>query len=201
MADRASTVLDSELAVSRLGGDRQLYDNLLADFGDRHGDFAVAMHAALTGGDGAAARRLAHGLKSAAGSLGATCLQQAAAHLEELFRAGNFQHLPEALGETELELGLVLAELAALPAVVRRPAVSEHPGLGGDAVTVLRQLVAQDDAEALGVAGALARQWAGGPGHGAMERIHTLLRHYDFGGALAIIDDPFENLSAARPPG
>ena len=70
---------------------------------------------ALVAGQWPEARRLAHSLKSVAGSLGAQRLAEAARRLETLLASGTSD--PVAFEETEAALGEVLDGLSQLPAL------------------------------------------------------------------------------------
>ncbi len=81
-------------------------------------DFATStrqLNEALVSGQWPAARRLAHSLKSVAGSLGAGRLAEAARRLENLIASGTSD--PTALEDTEAALGEVLDGLGHLPAL------------------------------------------------------------------------------------
>ncbi|MBT9595450.1 MAG: response regulator [Vitreoscilla sp.] len=75
--------LDLQAGLDGLEGDRRLYNRLLRMFRDREGDFPERFNSARAAGDMAAATRMAHDLKSEAGSLGMAPIQQAATALEE----------------------------------------------------------------------------------------------------------------------
>jgi signal transduction histidine kinase/CheY-like chemotaxis protein/ligand-binding sensor domain-containing protein len=75
--------LDRRAGVAALMGDEALYRRLLVMFHEREIDFVARFRAARERGDGDAAMRCAHDLKSVAGSLGMPALQRAAAALEE----------------------------------------------------------------------------------------------------------------------
>jgi CheY-like chemotaxis protein/nitrogen-specific signal transduction histidine kinase len=77
---------------------------------------------ALDGGDIKLAHRLAHTLKSNAGQIGQTFLQQAAADVELRLKDGMNMVTPEQMTMLETELEAVLAELAPLQAESSHPA-------------------------------------------------------------------------------
>ena len=74
--------IDSQGALVRLAGDEQLYRRLLGMFRDRESDFGGNFLGALSTGDLSKAARLAHDLKSVAGTVGAQALSEAADALE-----------------------------------------------------------------------------------------------------------------------
>src|SRR5262245_18696170 len=95
--------IDTEGALKRLGGKRQLYEPLLRKFADKQAGTVVAVRTALASGDVAAAEREVHSLRGAASSLGATALAEAAAKAEQSLKTGAengvaLQHLEDFLG-------------------------------------------------------------------------------------------------------
>jgi CheY-like chemotaxis protein len=103
--------LDMRAGVAALMGDEALYRRLLAMFREREIDFVARFRAACEQGDGDAATRCAHDLKSVAGSLGMPALQRAAAALEGASRLrGESEPL---LLEVQRQLEPVLASLHA----------------------------------------------------------------------------------------
>ena len=75
-------------AIGALQGNEALYRRLLGLFADHEASFVERWRAARAAGDVAAATRVAHDLKSAAGTLGARELADAAAVLERVCAAG-----------------------------------------------------------------------------------------------------------------
>ncbi len=79
---RAPAALDAQAARANLGGDSQLYDRIARMFVERETRFLERFAAARAAADTAGMLRLAHDLKSVAGTLGAAALAEAAAGLE-----------------------------------------------------------------------------------------------------------------------
>jgi signal transduction histidine kinase/CheY-like chemotaxis protein/HPt (histidine-containing phosphotransfer) domain-containing protein len=94
--------IDSRAGLDGLLGDAALYRYILCMFRDRERDFESRFRAALVAG-GAAARQ-AHDLKSAAGTLGAHEVQDAAAALERACTQGAGSEEIEALAEKVAKL-------------------------------------------------------------------------------------------------
>jgi two-component system sensor histidine kinase/response regulator len=78
--------LDTRDGLSRVGGNRRLYLDLLRRFVDEQQGSMTRAGEALAAGDPAAAERLAHSLKGVAGNLGARHVQDAASRLEKAIR-------------------------------------------------------------------------------------------------------------------
>jgi len=74
--------VDVQTGLDSMSGNRTLYAHLLRMFRDSQEDFPARFGAAWSAGDAAAAQRMAHDLKSIAGSLAMHEMQQAATALE-----------------------------------------------------------------------------------------------------------------------
>jgi len=96
--------LNATLALQRLDGKEDLYRQLLVKFVQQYADAGERLERLLEEEDPAEAIRLVHSLSGAAGHLGATCIQEAAAAMESSLKQGE---RPE---ETELRLARVLRE-------------------------------------------------------------------------------------------
>ncbi len=83
----ASASLDAEAAVRRLGGNRELFTDLLAVFRRDFSETVVSLRQALARGDSAEARLLAHSLRGVAGNLSADALAAAAGAVEASLRS------------------------------------------------------------------------------------------------------------------
>ncbi len=101
--------LDSERAAQRLGGDREIFLDLLAMFVAEHRDAVQQVRGELARGEREAAARRMHTLRGSAGFLCATGLMQSAATLEEAIDRGQ-EELEPALQALEQSIaGLVEA--------------------------------------------------------------------------------------------
>ena len=78
--------LDTRDGLSRVGGNRLLYQKLLRGFVELQGSAIVEAGDAIASGDSPRAERLAHTLKGVAGNLGAKRVHAAAARLEQALR-------------------------------------------------------------------------------------------------------------------
>jgi two-component system sensor histidine kinase/response regulator len=76
--------LDTTLGMRHLAGKAELYRKTLQQFVKGNGQTRQDLIAAIDAGDIAAAGRIVHNLKSAAGTIGATALQAEVAALENL---------------------------------------------------------------------------------------------------------------------
>jgi len=109
--------IESAAALAGVMGDEQLYRRLLGMFRDREASFAARFAAACAAHDMHTAKLLAHDLKSASGTLGATSVRQAAEALERAVVNGAGPTAIEALFAALIEhLDPVLAGLRSLEA-------------------------------------------------------------------------------------
>ena len=137
------------------------------------------------------AAMLAHTLKGAAGNIGATALQEAAAALEGWFKGGG-QGMPEpAYSDFSRELGRVLGSLQALQEVKPPGRLREDqpaslpPELAKEVAQRLRDAVeAGDVTELADIAAALTARTDSAAGYG--EEIQRLTQEFDFEGLLQL---------------
>jgi len=101
--------LDTEAALRRVGGNRELYLKLLRQFASDQRQALDAIGQALEAGDRALAERLAHTLKGVAGNIGAAGVQSAAAALERVIRD---RSNADEVARASQRVGAVLAPLA-----------------------------------------------------------------------------------------
>jgi CheY-like chemotaxis protein/HPt (histidine-containing phosphotransfer) domain-containing protein len=106
--------IDQRIGRASTGGNEALYRRVLGMFAAEHGGFAARFRAARSAGDALAATRMAHDLKSVAGTIGACEVQKAAARLERACAdAAPERDLEELLGGVERELAPVMSGLRA----------------------------------------------------------------------------------------
>ena len=117
----AACGLDEQSALELLGGREEIYFRMLGRFEKAFGNDYETLRRHLAEGDVETASRMAHSIKSAAASIGATALSEASAKLEEAVcgKGGD----PDACLE---HFGTVLRE--AFRAVSRRLASLDMPG-------------------------------------------------------------------------
>lgn len=81
-----NAAIDRIAGLRRVGGNQALYDKILARFAEDAAQFCGKFSSLFNEGDLVAATRLAHSLKSSAGTIGADQVQRAAAGIEEFCR-------------------------------------------------------------------------------------------------------------------
>ena len=141
--------LAPELGLQAVRGRMASYRRLLGKFIDSHGGDFASIRQCLASGNGDEARRLAHSLKGAAGTLGASAVHNAAAALENALRAGSEPATVDSLLSQAAtaygELGAALRPL--LAAAVDAPPMASPPPDPG-MLSELRTLLAAGEVHA-----------------------------------------------------
>ncbi|HMA48323.1 MAG TPA: Hpt domain-containing protein, partial [Magnetospirillaceae bacterium] len=109
-----SAAIDRIAGLRRVGGNQALYDKILARFAEDAAQFCGKFSSLFNAGDLVAATRLAHSLKSSAGTIGADQVQRAAAGIEEFCRLGGDErdHMAQLLAGLEDAVTRLLKDLA-----------------------------------------------------------------------------------------
>jgi PAS domain S-box-containing protein len=100
--------------LTKVGGNRELYQKLLRKFRRNHADDANDMRKALDKDDTGTATRLAHTMKGLAGNLGAHDLHMASANLETDLRLNRTENIPGLFNAFSEALDLVMNSITAL---------------------------------------------------------------------------------------
>jgi HPt (histidine-containing phosphotransfer) domain-containing protein len=108
------TVLDRELAMTRVGGDAELLKEIATLFLDDYPSALSDLHQALDRGDARAVERTAHGLKGSVANFGASTAVEAARSIENLGRAQKLAEAAQVLNTLELALAALRPELESL---------------------------------------------------------------------------------------
>ncbi|OYU44023.1 MAG: sensor protein, partial [Burkholderiales bacterium PBB4] len=185
--------LDTTLGLRRVMGNRALYVSLLRKFLKGQSGFLQDIRQALDAGDRALAQRLAHTLKSVAGSIGVAEVQALAARVEADVPTGGRVVIEAHLHDLEAAL---LPLMEALQAVLPVERVAQVPP--ADAAEVgricaeLGALLADDDMQAVDV----LHQYAGvlGPACPAhFAELEAAIEAFDFEAAAAILKQARED--------
>jgi PAS domain S-box-containing protein len=108
------SAIDRVAGLRRVGSNQALYDKILARFSEDAAGFCSKFAALFTADDLTAATRLAHSLKSSAGTIGADAVQRAAGDLEEFCRLGGAEkeRVADLLAGIDQAVTRLLKELA-----------------------------------------------------------------------------------------
>ncbi|KIX15324.1 response regulator [Dethiosulfatarculus sandiegensis] len=114
--------LDIKAGLTRLGGNKKLYWNLLIKLGSEYEGMADDINRAWEKGEKAEAERMAHSVKGVAGNVGAMDLAQKAADLETCMKQEDKENLPGLLEAFSFSLSQLISALKQI-----QPASSEEP--------------------------------------------------------------------------
>jgi len=176
-----------EFALNRMRGDEGFLRQLVSQFCGLYANAVSDIGGHIDAGRTQDARRLAHSIKGAAGTLGALALQKAAAALEKEIAEGG-SGIARRLGEFGGELDTVLANRAGPGGtVVIAPAAA--PGPPADPRELLAKLAGETTAGsymALDTFAALKAAW---PGRATktMAALEKALANFDGDGAHGLI--------------
>ncbi len=145
--------LDAAGGLTRVAGNRTLYQRLLRQFVEQQSDAADQVAEAMQAGDRSLAERLAHTVKGVAGNLGLVAVQGAAADLEKAVREGASperteplrRRLAEVLAPIVVELRSALGAAPSTPAATSAPVT---PAMLKTAVEEMRKHLSEFDAAA-----------------------------------------------------
>jgi len=113
-AQAPENVLDLELALARVGGDKQLLREIAVLFIEECPRAFAEVRKAVAAGDAAKLENAAHALKGSVSNFGARDAVAAAFHLEQMGRANQMTEAEGMLLKLESALSAVCAELATL---------------------------------------------------------------------------------------
>lgn len=182
--------IDIDKGLSTASGNEKLYRKLLIKFRDSQRDFKSIFHDAQASNDPSAAERTAHTLKGVAGNIGAIELQKVAGDLEQACSKGSevtddlLQHslLPlletvliglEELGQSSLDANTIVElDQDAIEASLKR----------------LKDLLEEDDTEAVETIDELMPIVAGHPVAEILQKINKAVGEYDFDEALELVE-------------
>jgi len=190
--------VDTAAGLATMGGKTEKYLALLEKFLERHRHTAASIQQALADGDQAGAQRQAHTLKGAAGILGLSATQQAAANLELALRNNESPEIVaqrlDALAKIENTQMENLQHLLGSPASVAMPASTIDPSTLRPLIKSLLTLLAEDDMRSVELAGQGSAQLQALLGKD-YHPFTQLLASFDFPAAL----DHLERASAKHP--
>lgn len=107
-------ILNLAAALDRLGGDRELLEEVAQLFLDTSPDLFAEIGHAVQARDARALERTAHTLKGSVGNFGADAAFHAAFQLEKMGRSGNLTGVDEAYQALEAEMERLRPALAIL---------------------------------------------------------------------------------------
>jgi two-component system, sensor histidine kinase and response regulator len=103
--------IDIKTGLTRVGGNKKLYQNLLIKFHRDNQDTTEQIHKALKQEDNELAQRLAHTVKGVSGNIGATMIQKTAEIVELKIKNGETDNLTKPIQTLKEQLDMVLIGL------------------------------------------------------------------------------------------
>jgi len=132
---------DVSSGLTRVGGNRRLYRNLLADFYRDYVNAAEQISDALAAGDRELARRLAHTIKGIAGNVGAQDLYDVSAGLEAVIRQDEADEFESRMSDFDRALKRALTSLEELSLDQEEPEREKQPAVPGTPRDLLELLL------------------------------------------------------------
>ncbi len=192
--DDSSMVIDLQEGIARIGGDRQAYLRILAQFVNDFASHGSAIQAALASGDLNSARGLVHEIKGASANLSMRSLWQASLRLESALSVLAADH-QQALSEFLQAWTEAASALEALMDSDLGPRDSAETG-GGQAVPrdfqeglrELEALLKANNFEAGRCLEDLARHQEKGPWNDLFQELRGPITRFEFDRALGLLD-------------
>jgi two-component system sensor histidine kinase/response regulator len=110
----ATTTLNRELALARVGGDAELLKEIGELFLEEYPRALADLRKAVDSGDADGVERAAHGLKGSVANFGAQTVVEAATMLEEMGRGHRLEEVEQVLRTLDLALAALRPELESL---------------------------------------------------------------------------------------
>ncbi len=189
--------LDVERGVKNVGGSSTMYRRLLQDLESSYRAAPSEIREALESGDSRRAARLAHSIRGAAGTLGATDLSAASEALELAMEGDDraeWPRLERRLGES---LRVVLDSIASLPGP--ETVFAEVGDTSTDPTALLKELAGRLAANDLAAADSLGRmtRTLGLEDREIVRRLERCVSELDFGAARAELDELARHLGVS----
>ena len=177
--------LDTGAGLAIAQHNEKLYRKLLIKFRDSQRGFETQFRAAQQDDDPASATRCAHTLKGVAGNIGARGVQEAAEALEQACKGGA-EEIGGLLGAVIAELEPLIQGLETLQAgtPAAAPGGKLDPGAIEARLKELRELLEENDSDAVEVAEDLGPLFAGTPQATLLKKLLDLVGDYEFEEAL-----------------
>ena len=187
--------IDVAEGVARIGGNKNLYKQLLLTFLRTRGEVGGEIRSALDTGDRETAERLSHGIKGVAGNVSAMALHGAARDLEAAIKEGRTAELDDLYQEFAEALEIVLGSIRPL-AESARPVDDDEFDDGEVELAELTPLLAElagllgrNDLRAEEFIDPIKSILRRSRCRGDMECLETCINDFDFKGALASLDN------------
>ena len=175
-------------ALKRVNGKAALLRKLIVGFGETYFQIGPELRALIASGQLAEARRLAHTLKSVAGSLELPIVQTHAQNIERMLAAGEPAEIPACIDLLEQAIAPAIAASHRLALVSPPPSSGNGQTNAGSTRDVLRDLILRRSPKARSAFSQFAHAaglQAAADGH---HPIHQALERLDYKQALILLD-------------
>ncbi|MBF0193917.1 MAG: response regulator [Magnetococcales bacterium] len=183
--------INIDVGLSRIGGNAKSYRKLLKKFRSNQTGVPDQIAQAVGNNDKELAERLAHTLKGVAGNIGAEELQTLSSSLEKSIQIGDYELALTLLPSVSFSLEQVRESIATLEEEQAekksKPVQVDLSKLKAE-FDYLRELLEDDDAEALQVVEGLCEQLVGTEFEVILKNIEEAVNGYDFDDALEKFD-------------
>lgn len=182
--------LETDKALTRVGGNVKLLRKLIGRFNETQADVMARIKAAIENSDADGATREAHTVKGLAGNIGATEMAERAAKVEGMLKRGETEGLREALEAMEQELNSLVARIIGAMGIPATTAVTQGAGAVVDMAALadelreLAALLADDDSRAGKLVDGIADKLASVSQDFAARQLKKSISQYDFEGAM-----------------
>jgi PAS domain S-box-containing protein len=201
--------IDTEGALTRLGGNRKLLRSLLKKFASNHADSTDQIKSAITSGDWKLAHRLAHTVKGVAGNICAKKLQSAAQDLESSLKHSEqepgeaaYDAFSSALDEVVNSINTMDGEMEVSQTEKEEKPLDEEPRAVDTAtirsvVLEMTELLADDDLGAADLLEDLKKLLGDTTMGDKMDSLENMIGKYDFESALGMLQEIASSLELA----
>ena len=179
--------IDVTIGLSRVGGNARLYRSILKKFSQNQSTGIDDIKAALEQGDMELAERLAHTIKGVSGNIGAMDLHGAARGLESEIKQEGINVAAVLLESVQSRLDQVLNSVAMLQdskGAETDSAAEMDPTIIKPLLEELKELLEDDDTDAVDVVEKLQAYLKGSEAGFALSKVEKCIGEYDFEEAL-----------------
>ncbi len=179
--------VDTALGLRRAAGKDTLYRKLLATFVKDQADSVAQLRAAVRNSDRSTAIRIAHTVRGAAGTIGATALQELAETLEAALGSSSEPPADATLDTLDAAVGAVVAAIDRALAASTNDSETATAPLDPAVLQSLESLLANDDTAAIGLLDSHAAALRETLGEARYAALRAAADDYDFAAALAAL--------------
>jgi two-component system, sensor histidine kinase and response regulator len=176
--------IDMQAGLFQMGGNAQLYRDLLLKFSVNNAHFEDHLKEVLRSGATADAKRMIHTLKGLAGSFGMSRLRTLSEQVEEQIRQGAFTDIDHGLDTLSDELTKVIQAIQKKIPASEQPEIGKANTLSRKKLNELEQILHEHNPDAI----RRVKEMGTVKGHEQeMERLRNAVASYQFEAALEVL--------------